>query len=347
MAPNHSQRAIKAAYLFGLLSGSSIAQSLPDTIVGCDTVDCPINDNSTSANCTLVDKTYSAVGLARIPVDSDSPFSGFSWLEGIAVEDDGNNRTFERNFYLGTPPDANVSDVAACALFFTSTSDRVKFDGQDTEETEGTCEDALSKDCVEALNKRAKEVDVDGLSPKASCSKVQKALSDNLDSACSSFAGGSKWTNVTAQGSYPCFGIFGNGRWCADSDSKALFGSGAPGAISSRENSTSNCWPITPKSDDLTLIGSLSSKGDLKAETLEAAFYGIVPILTVFFPGNSSVITEADSQMTCMKAVGKNDATEQTKSDSDDDENRAPALRFPSTTLVGITSFFALAAVLL
>ncbi|KAF7563675.1 hypothetical protein G7046_g428 [Stylonectria norvegica] len=323
--------AVKATYFVGLLGAGAFAQSLPSTIVGCDAVDCPISDGSSSSNCTLVDRTFTAVGLARIPFDAKSPFFGLSWLEGVAVESDGSGRKFEKDFYLGASSDIDLSEVPACAIFFASTSDKVKFDGDNAEETEGICEDAMSKECVAALNKQAEGVNVKGLSVEESCSKVKDAILGSIDSACTSFASGSKWANVTA---------------------RALSGSESPDAILSGDNSTSNCWPIIPKSDNLTLIESIEIKGDTKAETITKTFYGIVPILTVFFPGNSSIITKPDSQMTCMKTVGENVADSETKNDKDDnkgdyDESSAVELRFSSATLLGIVSLTALAAMLL
>lgn len=62
-------------------------------------------------------------------------------------------------------------------------------------------------------------------------------------------------------------------------------------------------------------------QGNNSAAAIAKNLYGITPILTVFFPGNGTMITNASSQMTCMKSLGDSVLSESTKSKGDGDED--------------------------
>lgn len=177
------------------------AQSLDETIVGCAEVDCPTASDSTAAECQVADKDFAMIGLARVPTDTDA-LEGLSWVEGVALGDSDGNRTFDKTFFLGTPPDLDLNGTIACALFFTHVSDRVSFgdDGDDESISQGTCEEALSEKCVSALISRAEDLDFDGLKSAEVCKKLQEEFEDNLDSECDSFADGSKWVGLNSTG---------------------------------------------------------------------------------------------------------------------------------------------------
>lgn len=179
-----------------ILQGA-LAQDL-NTIVGCADVQCPTKSGSTSAECKLVDKTFTAVGLANIPVSEDS-LKGLSWVEGVAVTNSSDEtRSFDKSFYLGTPPQLNLTGTGACALFFSQVSDRVYFGKEDEDQstTQGTCNQAMTEKCVSALIARAEALDLEGLSSKEACAKLETAFQDNIDSECASAAAGSKWAGL-------------------------------------------------------------------------------------------------------------------------------------------------------
>lgn len=121
---------LKALCLAGLLYRSTTAQEdLPQTIVRCDYLDCPFGDGTPRyqwANCTLADKDYTAVGFSRIPLSPNFSWPGLSWLYG-AEQNSSASPAFEKNFYLGAPPETNFSDVTACAIFFRNVSSAVGF----------------------------------------------------------------------------------------------------------------------------------------------------------------------------------------------------------------------------
>lgn len=186
---------------FATVLGSIYAvhgQNLSSTIVGCIDVDCPIRPNTTDTQCTVIDQTFHAVGLARIPVTSKS-LTGLSWTEGVAAVDAIGNRTYLTNFYLGTPPDTNLTGTGACAVFFGEVSKAASFHS-DVKEAQGTCQEAIGAECVNALVERATLVDVKGLGNVEACTKLETAFKENLDPACKYIATGSNWTGLSVKG---------------------------------------------------------------------------------------------------------------------------------------------------
>ncbi|RDL39947.1 uncharacterized protein BP5553_04287 [Venustampulla echinocandica] len=251
------------------------SQSLSSTIVGCIDVDCPTGPGSiTTVQCTVVDKTFHTIRLAPIEL-------------------------LPRTTTLETPPDTNLTGTGACAVFFGKVSDRASFSGSSRviEESEGTCQEAIGTDCVNALVKRATNVDVKGLGNVEACSKLETAFKENLDDACKSIATDSKWKGLSVKGN------------------------GAAKPITTAQNSTSNCWPIVPKQYDLALVNSADTPGDFTSTSVYNNLFGITPILTLFYPGNGSLITEAEAQMTCMKTKGLNSAENATKANSENGAN--------------------------
>jgi hypothetical protein len=113
-----------------------------------------------------------------------------------------------------------------------------------------------------------------------------------------------------------------------------LSGPGAAEIITAEENSTSNCWPIMPKEDNLALVSSTSTpvrpypptdylifanifQGDFQVSTIEKNFDVITPILTLFFPADGDLITKNEAQITCMKTIGLSDGENATMTSSE------------------------------
>ena len=167
-------------------------------IVGCLEVGCPIQDGSTDSKCSLVDKTYSVIGLAPVP-KAPSNLTGVSWTEGVAVNTRDNQRIFNTNFYFGMPPEKNLTGTGACAVFFNDVSSRLALPGPAPQTSEGTCEDAMGPQCASALIKRAADVDFSGLGTTEACNKLQAAFAENVDPVCASSAPGLKWTGITVK----------------------------------------------------------------------------------------------------------------------------------------------------
>ena len=202
---------VKAIAVLSLLqlSGRVFAIDLGKPIVGCSEVDCPTSGNTTTAECKVADRTLSLIGLSSFntPVASDD----FTWTEGIQAYDIPDtkadlNRIYEKNFYLGTPQgfdlmkNATASGYEVCALFFTKVADSVEFEGGKNETTVGTCNDALTSACVDALVKQATDVARSNGDQSQACSKLLSDVANNLVPECSRIATGDKWDGLQVQG---------------------------------------------------------------------------------------------------------------------------------------------------
>lgn len=204
------QRPIRDACIMALLSGTCASWEyrapLAHAVIGCERLVCPLESaNSTTTNCTIVDKTYTTIGQGRVPFVSNSSLYGLSWVEGVAVTDhDDNRRTFEKNFYLGTPSYMDTSGLVGCAIFFTAVNRSQANYGGAWGETVMECPDFIGIDCVDALSEQARSVDISGLGTEEACIKVKDEISHNLNSACaaSSYVGRDGWTNLTVKGKF-------------------------------------------------------------------------------------------------------------------------------------------------
>ncbi|KAG4442087.1 hypothetical protein IFR05_002424 [Cadophora sp. M221] len=240
---------------------TALSQNLNSKIVGC------------TSKCTVIDKTFPNIGLARIPITSQSP-TGLSWTEGISINSANDKRTFEKTFYLGTPPKTSLTGTGACAVFFNQVSKKVTFGNSDVEDAQGTCQEALNAQCVGALVARAEKVDVAGLGSAEACMKLESAFKETVDFARVGFADGDRWTGVSV---------------------KPLTGSEAAIPITSSQNSTSSYWPIIPREYDSALVTSIQTalrlnsalQGDFSILTASENIFGIVPILTLFYPATA------------------------------------------------------------
>lgn len=187
------------AILASLHISRALSQTLPSNIIGCASIPCPDNEAGDS-ECTVIDKTFSNVGLSQISVTSQS-LTGLSWTEGVSVIDsnDTTSHTFEKAFYFGVPPNANLTGTGACAVFFNQVSKEVVFDNKNVEEAQGTCQEALNPQCVDALIDRAEKVDVAGLGSADACAKLETSFKETVDSACTVFANGNVWSGLSVK----------------------------------------------------------------------------------------------------------------------------------------------------
>lgn len=147
----------------------------------------------------------------------------------------------------------------------------------------------------------------------------------------------------------------------------ALTGEDAPQPISQQQNSSSTCWPVIPKQDDLTLVSqynytvssihhrspNLSSlkcrltieQGDTTFNDLEKASWAITPILTVFYSaGNGSLVTETEASMSCIKVVGPPRASLATMNNGSSDNDGSGAAGLSSSQSMLSAALFAVVA---
>lgn len=193
------------------------AASASSTILSCADVLCPLTGGgTTSALCTVVDSSYHAVGVASVPSRPD-----LSWVQGVSTYDareldgDGNpnpnpdnpmKRTFINDFYLASEPGAELSG-GACALFFRNVTKDADWPPVPNHTTsQGTCADAIGEACVEAMVKRARAVDVEGLGAEEACEKVRREFEREAQGGeegggvCKKFSGAKGWRGVVGKG---------------------------------------------------------------------------------------------------------------------------------------------------
>ncbi|KAE8146910.1 hypothetical protein BDV25DRAFT_161527 [Aspergillus avenaceus] len=296
--------------------GLTADTSLSNDIVGCREASCPSSNGN--YHCTVGQNNFTDVGLARIP-DVPSPLNGLSWVKGVSVEDKGRidkseqNRQIKSTYYLGTPSNLNTTSLNGCAVFFHDALSKqfqqpksLTSNGTDRANTTdipasyGTCPDVIDQRCIDALQKRAQDVARNG----TSCTALFQDLRRSSLDECSA---------LTRTG-------LGNFTVTPLNESAPLTQS---------RNSSSDCWPVLPKSDNLTQITDHTVMTNGTATALTSQLYKITPILTVFFPanGSNSLVDSPSSQLTCLKAVHAEDL------DADDaDENSASLL---SSNLLG------------
>ncbi|RYP08224.1 hypothetical protein DL764_002039 [Monosporascus ibericus] len=261
------------------------ALKLVRTIYGCVDVGCPPStQGSANDNCTLAGRSFPYVGITRIPTGSEA-LAGLTWSKGFNITD-SRERMFGSSYYLGSPPGLDLSNTGACAIFFHGVSRSISFetDPPTDETTQGTCNDAMGSACVDALTARARNLDIgDGASSEEVCARLRDDLEENMDDACARITGGS-WRNLTTV---------------------ALTGDGAPEPITSQQNASSNCWPVTKKQDDLTLVSDYQVPGGDLIDDAYNAMWAITPILTLFYPnGEDSLVDAADASLSCVKVMG-------------------------------------------
>lgn len=243
-------------FFAAILSSATTFAAAQDTILSCADVKCPTFPNRATNDCKITSNSYSNVGVSKIPTPPSS-FSGLTWVEAIAVDDSNKQRRFVKDFYLGSDPNTKADGTGACALFFTKVSNNVAFNDptRDITTDQGTCAQAMSQDCVDKLLQRARAVDLEGLSGGDACSQLRSVFEGKIDTECASFAAGTAWSGVEAKGAR-----YHSGNLCRVIMlilGAELIGSGAPSSIASSQNASTNCWPIEPKSYNLTPITSI------------------------------------------------------------------------------------------
>ncbi|RYP48264.1 hypothetical protein DL768_005817 [Monosporascus sp. mg162] len=302
------------------LARLSSAQELSSTIVGCADVHCPNLEDSTDNVCTLVNRTFGDVGLARIPTEIEE----LSWVRGNNITDDEGERIITSSFYLGTPFELDTGDTRACAAFFHQSTAR--FPGGHVDTAQGTCEQAgVDSACIDALVARARALPIeDG---EDACERLQEDFLNNLDRECRGLAGTDRWESVRV---------------------RPIFGPGAPDVILSSDNLTSNCWPIEPKHHDLAFIESheVTTRNLTDAGTSDL-FYDVTPILTVFYGAENGLVANFSSQMTCLKVVNSSVALEAILEEQREEEEGAAAAIHVSGAMAAITGAVTMFSILL
>ncbi|KAJ5944119.1 hypothetical protein N7516_004287 [Penicillium verrucosum] len=297
------------ALALSLLVSSTLAEDgeLSSSLVGCNEVSCP--KQGSDDRCTVGDNTFLGIGLSRIP-EVPSSLEGFSLVKGVNVsaalagkDNDKATRPFNSFYYLGTPSDIETTDLSGCVVVFHDAPSKT-FDGSELEgnrngtdirAASGTCSDVVDKTCIERLTERATNLaeEADG----NVCTTLGRELEKVSFDECDGFAGtGSNLGNFTVK---------------SLDDLNAV-------------KNSSDCWPIQPKSDQLVEIASVTTLKNYSAQAIFDEAYKITPVLTVFArKGNSSLVNQPASQLTCLKVVTEDNPSD----DEDGSENTAVVVR--------------------
>ncbi|PTU25426.1 hypothetical protein P175DRAFT_0514151 [Aspergillus ochraceoroseus IBT 24754] len=256
-------------------------------IVGCTDLGCPTHPWD---SCTVADNTYVGVGLTRI-ADVPDALDGISLVKGVNISLPGpggvgdpvtsQTRPYNSVYYLGTPRDLDVGSVSGCAVVFNDPPSRTFVSGDlnstGIQEGSGTCPDVIEQSCIAKLTEQAQNVNYSG---SGACSALERQLRSHAPDECSDFAGA------------------GNGL-----GNFTVASLGGLSSISGSQNSTSDCWPILPKSDNLAQFARDTAMGGYTATADLTEVYKITPILTVFTAGNGSLVNNTSAQLTCLKIV--------------------------------------------
>ncbi|KAM0415645.1 hypothetical protein ACHAPT_013417 [Fusarium lateritium] len=257
--------------LFSSLVVLAQAQDLGQTIVGCETVSCPMDNFD--PHCTVSNITFENIGLTRIP-DVPKSLDNFSIVKGVNITSASAN-IFTSVYYLGTPEDVSLDEVHGCAVILHD-SPQKEFTLNGTH----TCAEVISQRCIDALQDRASKV------AEGNSKELCKALKEDLEDA-----------DIDA-----CEHLTGGGKGIGKISVKDL--SGLENIEGSR-NSSSDCWPILPKSANLAeiFIEVNDFEGGLNESTAYPELHRITPLLTLFVKGkgNESIVDETVSRLSCIK----------------------------------------------
>ena len=275
--------------LIGLLALAS--QSKGQALQGCAAVDCPNRyQDVLSPTCQVESTDMRLIGL--LSTDSSVLQSNLTWTigdSGLQSTIDGNERTVTRTFYLGVPEDVDLTSsdasVAGCAIFIISPdTGAYQVYGQSAPQyvNAASCVASMGETCIDDLTIRLEQ--------------LARSTSDaNADSFCKAIADGLREESPSS-----CFITRRQPRI----EAVALTGSTAPKPITAGQNSTSNCWPTLPKTNDLTKVFEYEHVAWLN-ETVP--WLGYTPLITVFASEQDGQERRVEVEVECMKIVDSDD----------------------------------------
>lgn len=172
-----------------------------------------------------------------------------------------------------------------CAIFVVSPetgANQIYDQGAPQYASSASCVGSMGEDCVNDLN--AKVIDLARSNADADvsefCKNIAVDLQDNPPSSCYIL---SQQPRIEAV---------------------ALTGPDAQQAITSSENSTSNCWPTLPKTNDLTKMFEYHQVAQLDDTR---PWLGYTPLISVFAPVGNDTDIEMEVNLACMKIVDADD----------------------------------------
>lgn len=164
------------------------------------------------------------------------------------------------------------------------------------------CGNYLDDTCMSALNSKFSELAGEhhpGSPETDICSAIASDLQANLPSSCPGLTSARSIVRGVS-----------------------LTGSQAPSPPTEAQNSTSNCHPTLPKSNDLTRVFAYNISASVYVSETAPAILGETPVWSVFWSkgqseGNDDARIENPSvQMVCLRPLEKNAATEMNKAEN-------------------------------
>jgi hypothetical protein len=284
-----------------------LQQTHGQTLQGCAAINCPNRyENMLSPTCQVSTTDMSLIGI--LSTTSTLLNTNLTWTigdSGLQSTITGNQRTVTRSFYLGTPAAVNLRsavEVKGCAIFVIDSERgayQVYEQGASQYVNTASCAGSMGQTCVDDLTSK-----VEGLARSTS--------DNNTNLFCDSIANGlqhSPPSNCYILTQQPLIHAI------------PLTGSSAPHPITETQNSTSNCWPTLPKTNDLAKVFEYDHIANL---TEWVAWLGYTPLIAVFASGDATRDVEVEVQ--CMKIVDSDNfsaGTERNGTDTKDMEGGA------------------------
>lgn len=285
----------RATVVFSVLSivtTSVRAQTSLNYTASCADVGCPLDDSNESiSNCQVDEDILIGVGINAYSSDllNTSP----TWTVGVSRSnnsaEDNISDAVQRSFYLGVPQDFayNTSDLDGCAMIIVANDgdgNQTLFSGVHANENRGwvgsSCGQpgengtiGLPEDCISALREKS----INAISNSDSCSNIADALNSEVIEACNPNGTATTQVGRTSLLNRP-----------STVYAVSLTGNDAPQPISEAQNSTSNCWPTLPQSNQLSKAFAYNITTDGDYDTFERALRGISPLLNVWRSGDST-----------------------------------------------------------
>lgn len=172
------------------------------------------------------------------------------------------------------------------------------------------CQQFLPSDCVSSLTDKLSSLAEEhtlSSSESRTCPDIASSLQSDIPSSCTAL------DDVVVRG-------------------VALTGSTAAEPLTDSQNSSSNCYPTLPKTNDLTRQFSYNISASMNISDTAPAIEGETPILSMFWSnegGKDSKIENATAQLTCLRPIDETTASNDTKQEDggDDDTNGANPMK--------------------
>lgn len=307
-------------FLAGLCSFalvSPLQHAHAQVLQGCAAVDCPNRyEDMLSPTCQVVSTDMRLIGL--LSTKSELAGAGdLTWTigdSGLQSTIEGDERTVTRSFYLGTSDTINWTSpdlpFRGCAIFIISPETgayQVYGQGAPQYDNTASCAGSMGENCVDDLTARVEQLAraSSNTNVTAFCEDIALGLQDSPPSSCYIL---SQQPRIEAV---------------------ALTGPDAQQPIASSENSTSNCWPTLPKTNELTKIFEYDHIAQLNQTV---PWLGYTPLISVFAPVGNDTDTDTgvEVDLACMKIVDSDDfslGTASNASETNDMKGGAVVLR--------------------